>query len=422
MDLRATFRTIAATITATLLLLTLGLTVGGCQRPVDEPAYATPLPEGAFALRRIDDPAQRPDLAAVADQLRDDALRRALDRSLAWYARPSTQQHFPLGPVSHAHARASVYAMRQITELPSDEALAVLEQEFDVWVSVGWDGQGTVFYTGYYAPVFHASRARQGPYQYPLYKRPDDLATDPATGEVLGRRVGERRYAPYPSRAELERSGALRGRELVYLPSRLHAYMIEVNGSARLNMTDGSTLYVGFAGTNGHDYTSIGQLLVADGYIDENRLTLSAIERHFERYPDQLEGYIRQNDRFIFFKEYDADTWPAGSLGVRVEPMRTLATDKSIFPRGAPVLVDTTMPRGGGGERRVRQLMVDQDTGGAIRAAGRADIFYGIGDRPGHLAGQQAAEGRLYYLLLRRDRVQAWHDRMQGQRQASSDF
>ena len=413
MDVRATFRTIAATFAAALLLLTLGLTVGGCQRPVDEPAYATPLPEGAFALRRIDDASQRPDLAAVADQLRDDALRRALDRSLDWYSRPSTRQHFPLGPISHAHARASAYAMRQIAELPRDEAAAALESEFDVWVSVGWDGRGTVFYTGYYAPVFHASRTRQGPYQYPLYKRPDDLAADPATGEVLGRRVGEGRYEPYPTRAELEQSGALRGRELVYLPTRLHAYMIEVNGSARLNMTDGSTLYVGFAGTNGHDYTSIGQLLVADGYIDENRLTLGAIEQHFERYPDQLAGYIRQNDRFIFFQEYEADTWPAGSLGVRVEPMRTLATDKSIFPRGAPVLVDTTMPRPGG-ERRVRQLMVDQDTGGAIRAAGRGDIFYGIGDRAGSLAGRQAAEGRLYYLLLRRDRVQAWHERLAG--------
>ncbi|MEX0885982.1 MAG: MltA domain-containing protein [Phycisphaeraceae bacterium] len=415
MDQRATLTTMAATLTATLLLLAMAMAMTGCQTPVEEPAYAQPLPEGAFALRRLDE-ADRPDLGSAADQLADPGLREALDRSIAWYAKPSARQHFPLGPITHGQAQASAYALRQIADLPRDEALAALDSDFDVWQSVGWDGAGTVFYTGYYAPVFEASRQPTGRYRYPLYTRPDDLASDPVTGEVRGRRTAEG-YAPYATRAELERSGALRGRELVYLPSRLHAYMIEVNGSARLNMTDGSTLYIGYAGNNGHDYTSIGKLLVEDGYIDEHRLTLSAIEQHFERYPQQLEDYIRRNDRFVFFKAYDAATWPAGSLGVRVEAMRTLATDKSIFPRGAPVLVETRMagsPATGGRSMPRQQLMVDQDTGGAIRAAGRADIFYGIGDRPGALAGEQAAEGRLYYLLLRRDRVQAWHDRLQG--------
>ena len=45
--------------------------------------------------------------------------------------------------------------------------------------------------------------------------------------------------------------------------------------------------------------------------------------------------------------------------------------------------------------------MVDQDTGGAINAPGRADIYFGIGALNEIKAGQQFALGRLYYFFVR---------------------
>jgi len=203
----------------------------------------------------------------------------------------------------------------------------------------------------------------------------------------------------------------LAGRELVYLSSRLDAYIIEVNGSAKLNMRDGATMYVGYAGTNGHEYTSVGGLLVEDGKLSGAKLSLPAIRQYFVQHPYELSSYIRRNDRFVFFSEYDGSRWPAGSMGFRVMPMRTLATDKAIFPRGSVVLVNTRMP-GAIGSRSFNQVMLDQDTGGAIRAAGRADIYIGIGREAEVLAGRQVAQGQMYYLLLKPDKVQPWYQRM----------
>ena len=378
------------------ILMALTLTFVGCKKPptLGQPNYNQSLPQGAFGLRQITDPAQMPDLQPVADQLQDPAFRQALERSLRWFPIASTKSFFPVGPISHDHAHASVYALSQIRSREQ------LQREFDVWESVGWNGQGQVLYTAYYTPAFRASPTRTGPYQYPLYKRPADLRTDPATGQVLG---------TYPTRSQLEQSGQLRQSELIYLPSRLDAYIIEVNGSAQLTLTNGQTVYVGYAGTNGHDYTSLGRELVRDRKLPETGATLPAIKRYFDQHPEELETYIARNDRMVFFQFYDGANWPAGSLGFQVTPMRSLATDKAIFPRGCAVLVDTTFPDG---RQSFKQLMLDQDTGGAIRAAGRADIYAGIGASAAHAAGQQKAMGQLYYLLLKPDRVPYWHNQM----------
>lgn len=398
-------------------MLAAALLVGGCQKKPWAPDYARPLPPGAFGLRKITDPARMPDLTPVAQQVADPGFQEAAKRSLTWFGYESTQEYYPIGPISHVHARTSVFAMIELGRMEQSEALNILQNEFDVWESVGWDGSGQVLYTGYFSPVFNASLTRTGPYQHPLYTRPPDLVSDSFTGEVIGRDTANGIVA-YPARQQIEADPAalgLVGRELVYLPSRLDAYIIQVNGSARLNLPDGRVMHVGYAGTNGHDYTSIGQLLIEEGKLDRNTLSLSAIRSYFRANPIELDRYISKNDRYVFFQQYDGDKWPAGSLGFKVTPMRTLATDKTIFPRGSVVFATTSFPSSTGpGMRQFDQLMLDQDTGGAIRAAGRADIYVGIGDRAEQVAGRQAAEGQLYYLLLKPERVQVWYDRMRS--------
>ena len=395
-----------------VLLIALLMAAGsGCQKPAEPPQYARPLAPGESALRKLP-PHMWPSLEASMFTA-DAGLLRALERSQGWFEKPSTRQFFG-GSISHEHAHASVFAMHELISSSQSPQTTVntIREQFDLYQSVGWDGRGTVLYTGYYTPQVEASRQRTDEYRFPLYRRPSDLVSDKVTGRVLGRRVGQA-VVGYPSRREIETSGMLRGQELVWMRDPFECYLVQIQGSARLEMADGSILPVGFAGSNGHEYVSIAKLLVAEGKLDQNTLSLPAVQAYFDTNPGQLSRYIMKNDRFVFFKEYEGMDWPAGSLGVSVTARRSLATDKSVYPRGGVVLVETEIPmRATASKRPFRQIMLDQDTGGAIRAAGRADIYMGIGPGAKTLAGRQLDEGKLYHFFLRSEYVAEWVGKM----------
>jgi len=157
---------------------------------------------------------------------------------------------------------------------------------------------------------------------------------------------------------------------------------------------------------------SVARLLVAEGKIREDELSLDEVRGFLASHPDEQTAYLRRNKRFVFFQEVSSANWPAGSLGVRVIALRSIATDKKAFPPGGVTLVLTDMPNGSGGKRRVSQFMLDQDSGGAIQTPGRADIYYGIGPGAERLAGDQYSEGELYYLFLKPSRLSAWLNRL----------
>ena len=384
----------------TVLIALSALIFSGCQSPEKAPEkdllgkYERPLPDGAPALRKV--PAsQWPDVASNFRRNPTD-LVKAGKRSLAWFDNASTTNHFPKEGISHAHAKASVEAMlRLLRTSRSDAAFTrALQRDFDCYMSIGCDDEGTVLFTGYCSLELEARRRPSGAFRHPVYARPDALKTDPLTGTVLGWQIEGQDLMPAPDRAALE-SGLLRGTELFYFNSPLEAYLVHVNGSARLRLGDGSITYLGYAGKNDHEYTSLGRTLKNKGVV-RGPVTIEAIREAYRRRPNDVIAGMRQNKRFIFFRETDADGWPSGSLGFQVEPKRSLATDKTVFPRGGFVFVDTFV----NGEH-FAQWMMDQDTGGAIRAPGRADLYMGAGNRATALAGEQAEEGRLYYFFLK---------------------
>ncbi len=403
------------------LLLLLGAV--GCRQtaPVVDapqpPDYTRPLGPGERALRLIADPAERPDLGALSGQLADPLFFESLKRSAAWYDKPSTKNYFApdVSGISHVHARVSAQALLAIVEQAESpaEAAAEIDRQFDVYQTVGWNKRGDVLFTGYYTPQFTASLERADAYQHPLYKRPPDLRSDPLTGDVFGRDTGDGQVVPYYTRAEIESQNLLAGLELVYLDNKLDAYVVEVNGSAKLDLTNGQTMYAGYAGLNGLPYTSIRQELIRDGKIDKNTASLPTIRAYFRDNPGDVSEYIGRNDRFVFFQDYgDPEDWPGGSLGFRVHPERSIATDKSVYPPGAMVLIQAGSEGLAGPVTPINQLVFDQDTGGAIRAPGRIDIYYGIGPPAESQAGRMIVEGTLYYFFLKRDLVQGWHDRL----------
>ena len=406
-------RPVRTTLLTAIMACLAAAALGGCQAPA-RPDYNRPLPPGTWALRLLLDPARWPDLQRCW-QSRDVELAAALRRSAQWFEKPSARDFFPIGDVGWQRARVSIHAFAAIAEKSTGarDFEDAVRDNFNCYTSVGYDDRGSVLYTGYYTPTFRAALKPTDRFRFPLYRRPADLATDPVRGTVLGRKVGSG-YAPYPARAEIEDSGMLAGLELVYLGSRLDQYLIQVNGSARLHLPGGDMLYVGYAGSNGRPYTGLGQTLIDEGVLRPEQVGMTSIRRHFYNRPQLLDQYIRRNERYVFFTEYDGSDWPAGSLGFRVGPLRSLATDKQVFPRGGVVVVDTAMTPPDGVRYRMTRLMLDQDTGGAIRAAGRADIYYGIGPAAAELAGHQFAEGRLYYFFLKPERVAAWQQRLGG--------
>jgi membrane-bound lytic murein transglycosylase A len=148
--------------------------------------------------------------------------------------------------------------------------------------------------------------------------------------------------------------------------------------------------------------------MVAEGLLTDVEVSLPAIRRIYAEQPARVDELMRRNESYVFFREADANEWPAGSLGFPVGAERSLATDKKIFPRGGLVMVDTRSIRRGQALRTYQRFMLDQDTGGAIRAPGRADLFMGTGVDAEALAGSQKAEGRLYYFFLKPERVAEW--------------
>lgn len=387
-----------------LVAAILVVSVVGCrtkpERIVRRP-YDQPLAPGENALRKVTDPLEIPDFTVACYGLGD--LRRGIDNSLNYLKKPSSQLFFPCSGITHSQAVESLEEFAKLVDsgLTGRQLNEAIRDKFDVYTSVGCDNRGTVLFTGYYTPIFNGSEARTERFRYALYKQPEDLVKN-SQGEILGRRGPGGQIEPYPPRAVLEASGVLEGEELVWLEDPFEAYIAHVQGSAKIRMPDGNLSTVGYAASNGHEYKSISKELVSEGRISRAQMSLSAMIGYFKHHAEQVSSYIRRNPRFVFFRNQSGQ--PRGSLNEPVISMRTIATDKSIFPRGCLTFMSTMLPRERGGiisKQYYSGFALDQDTGGAIRAAGRCDVYMGVGDVAGRLAGQTYQEGRLYYLFLK---------------------
>ena len=382
-------------------LVTFVVLLGGCQQI--RPDYDRPLPPGQLALRRIADANEYPDFSRGWRDL--DSLARAVQNSLNYMGKPSSRQFYPYAGITHEQVVGGLELFLDLLDAGAkgEEINGLVRAYFDVYESIGCDDEGTVLFTGYYTPVLEGSFQRTEEFRYPLYKIPDDLVKDP-NGRTLGRRGPDGRLTDFPTRAEIEDSGMLDGHELIWLSDPFEAYIAHVQGSAKVRLPDGEIVTVGYAGTSGHEYRSIANLLIEEGRIPSDRMSLAAMIDYFSAHPEDVAKYVHQNPRYVFFRISDGR--PRGSLNEPAIPWRTIATDKSIFPRASLTFIDTSLPQMNEREVVIRPyggFALDQDTGGAIRAPGRCDVYMGEGDQAGRLAGQTYQEGRLYYLFLKRE-------------------
>jgi membrane-bound lytic murein transglycosylase A len=271
-------------------------------------------------------------------------------------------------------------------------------------------GDGAAFTTGYYEPEIAGCRARQPGCEVPVYRRPADLLeADPATGAQGRGRLDEAgHYVPYHDRAAIE-DGALAGRglELAWVADPVDLFFVQVQGSGRLRLPDGSVMRIGYAGQNGRGYVAIGRLLRERGIL-QLPISMQRIREWIAANPEAGRALMRENPSYVFFQELTGPG-PLGALGRPVTPRATVAADPKFVPLGAPVLLmDMDNPQANG-------LWVAQDIGGAIRGTNRFDTFWGAGEEAATIAGSMASRGRAY-LLLPRGTLRRLRDRAPAQR------
>ncbi len=278
------------------------------------------------------------------------------------------------------------------------------------------DGPAQGLLTGYYEPLLRGSRTRHADYQVPLFSPPDDLVTldlasfvpdAPAAQRLRGRVVsnadGKRAFVPYYSRAELLNgagAASLRGKEIAWVNDPIEAFFLQVQGSGRVQLDDGSVVRLGYADTNGHPYRSIGRWLIDRGELRADEASMQTIQAWARAHPERLNELLTQNPSFVFFRETTGnDLGPLGSLGVPLTAERSIAVDPKHVPMGAPVWLSSTRPLS---TQPLRRLVFAQDTGGAIVGSARADLYWGSGAQAGELAGRTRQRLDLWVLLPRR--------------------
>lgn len=382
-----------------------------CVLPPPEPVpegspYDYELGPGEVGLVPLPSGEPWPDFS-IGWQIRDQ-LVEAADASINYLGKPSSQAFFPYGEsgeITHDRMIRSLEQFREVltTATSAEDFLARLNQDFEVWVARGRSNSGDVFFTGYGTPILDGARQRGGPYQYPLYMKPDDLEKDPKTGNILGRKQSDGTYTTYYTAAELHENGVLEGKELVWLANPFDAYIAQVQGSAVIRLPDDSRFEVGYAAKNGHEYKSVGMILIEEGKIAKSELSLQKLRDYFAQNPAEAERVLPMNPSFVFFQESTGG--PYGSLGQPVTAMHSIATDKDVFPRAALAYVETRLPDftpdGQLVQRPTRFFALDQDRGGAIRSAGRCDVYMGLGDEAMARAGFVMSRGRMYYLFVK---------------------
>lgn len=405
---------------ARLLALSLAATLAACGGRIIPPSANAPVrakPPTASATAQTQVPAAKPIPATPIAAAPVTASAGPNARSAGVFAAPA----FDATPYDAATATRALRAFRiscpslikrtdqSVLTRPDDwkpacaaatgwadgNAVSFFSEQFEL-VQVG---EGKAHATGYYEPEILGSRTRSDRYNVPVYKRPPDLIevdlgqfSDSLKGKKIRGKVEGQSFVPYPDRTQIE-EGALEGRglEIAWAADAAEFFFLQVQGSGRLRLPDGSVMRIGYDSQNGRDYTGIGKLMRDRGLIGPGQASMQGIVQYLHDNPEQGRAIMRENKSWVFFRELTG-AGPLGALGLPVTPRGTVAADPAFVPLGAPVFLslDRAEPNG---------LWIAQDTGGAIKGANRFDTFWGAGDEARAIAGGMSARGTAFLLL-----------------------
>lgn len=259
--------------------------------------------------------------------------------------------------------------------------------------------------------MLEGSRTESEQFPVPVYRRPSNLfvrgirspnASLPNKGEVF-RKIGRRKLVPYYDRAEIE-EGILSGRgiEICYVRNFTELLFMQIQGSARVKLEDGSTIRLNYDAHNGQAYTPVGRILIERNIVPREEMSMQRIRDYMAANPEAAKELRRQNKAYVFFREVqlsDKDE-AVGAQGIPLTAGRSIAVDRFLHVYGTPFFIEANLPiESERSQTPFRKLMVSQDTGSAIVGPARADIYFGAGTDAGRVAGRLKHGARFVMLV-----------------------
>ncbi|MEA3497556.1 MAG: MltA domain-containing protein [Campylobacterota bacterium] len=281
------------------------------------------------------------------------------------------------------------------------DANKFFKTNFTPYKLISDDNKDSGLITGYYEPLLFGSLTKTEKYQHPIYATPKDLLTIDLSKvypelkkyRLRGKLVGNRIIA-YETREELEQGKNKNLEPICYVDDKIDLFFLQIQGSGKVQLENGTILNIGYGQQNGRKYYSIGRKLIELGIIDKKDISLQTIKRWLKENPNKIDEILNLNNSYIFFRNSEKSA--TGSLGIELVANRNLAVDRSYIPLGFPVFINTTNPIN---NKEINQLMVAADTGGAIKGEIRADFFFGNGKMAEELAGKMKQTGKLYIFI-----------------------
>ena len=319
------------------------------------------------------------------------------------------------------HRRPWTDLQRAIERLPQsfnlnpqdqESARAFFEDNFQP-VKIARLGEREGLLTGYFEPVVQGSRLPNPEFHVPLYRRPKDLvaagykpgsASFPNKGARIGRRSAKHQLVPYHDRGAIE-AGALDGQklEICWLKDPFDLLAIQIEGSGRVILEDGTPLRVNYDSHNGYSFTSLSQALKKQNHIPRGDVSTQRIRDWMTAHPDEAQKVRAANRSYVFFRVsgLSDENGPIGAQGVPLTPGRSIAVDR-LHHYGTPFFIEANLPiESAKPVSPFGRLMIAQDTGSAIVGPARADLYWGAGDEAANIANRIRHQGRFVMLLPR---------------------
>jgi len=376
---------------------------GRILRPAPEPAALIKLSSSEFP--------------EFIDDMDYDNLVHGIGKSLSYLKKRPKDMKFKFGQdvyeTSHM-VDSLVNFLEFIEKKPSaDELRKYINENYHVYKSTGSNGSGEVLFTGYYEPFLEGSLSKSEINKYPVYGTPPELISIDLSlfspkyeGEkIMGRYTGQT-VVPYYERKEIETGGMLEGKAPVvaWVKDPVDLFFLQIQGSGKILLDNGEMISIHYHASNGRPYKSIGNLLIQKEIIPQSEMSMQRIRAYLYSNPEEVQDILNYNPSYVFFKT--EEDGPLGCLGVKLTPGRSVALDRRIFPLAGLVYIETVKPLvGGNGEItewiKNKSFVLSQDTGGAIRGPGRADIYWGNGKYAEVASGNMRHMGSLYFLILK---------------------
>jgi membrane-bound lytic murein transglycosylase A len=349
------------------------------------------------------------------DDMDRDSLIQGVRRNLEYLDRLAPETLFRYGPHDFTcqQVRESQEAFLDLLSrgLDADQLNREIRKKFRVYRATGRKGNGRVLFTGYYEPIYEGRLARDEVFRFPLYRLPNDLIridlspfSEKFKGETIVARIEGKKVQPYFSRLQIEGERVLEGKglEIAWLKDPLDVFFLHIQGSGRVRLSEGKDFLVHYQASNGRPYRSIGQYMIERGFLAREGMSMQAMRRYLTEHPEVRDEVLNQNPSYVFFQQVETGPW--GSLGVLLTPGRSVALDPKFFPKGALGFISGQKPLVNDqgeitGWVEFSRFVLHQDSGGAIKGAGRADIFWGNGPYAELTAGHLQHEGELYVLI-----------------------